>query len=219
LWTALWHDVARWWHPELGNLCGPYSRAYGMDLSAYVGLLGLWMPDPVIPRLDAPFDHSHDLTLAPVVAVVLNGLSRPEVAFSIEPRVVEQALGGDRVATGWLSPGVMIGGERGARFLAEGQYHPATVHWSLPDGSVGWLRLHHDGPLWATAAPGTLTVEVHDHPRRGRRPVIVETSHPGLFGAELWSLPGRTIHYNGPVSSGDGVIDAGTGDELVLEIN
>ena len=38
---------------------------------------------------------------------------------------------------------------RGGRFRAEGQYHPATVHWSAPDGSVGWLRLRHAGPLSA----------------------------------------------------------------------
>jgi hypothetical protein len=33
--AALWSDIAIWWHADLGNLCGPYSRAYGMDLNAY----------------------------------------------------------------------------------------------------------------------------------------------------------------------------------------
>ena len=47
-----------WWHADLGNLCGPYSRAYGMDLHAYVsGLaLALWcadLPAP-LPDLGAP---------------------------------------------------------------------------------------------------------------------------------------------------------------------
>ena len=68
--AALWADVARWWHAGLGNLCGPYSRAYGMDLGSYVsGLsLALWcagLPAP-LPPLDADLvPHGHDLCMAP----------------------------------------------------------------------------------------------------------------------------------------------------------
>jgi hypothetical protein len=29
--VALWRDIARWYHAGLGNLCGPYTRTYGMD--------------------------------------------------------------------------------------------------------------------------------------------------------------------------------------------
>jgi hypothetical protein len=132
--------------------------------------------------------------------------------------VVEQALRGGRVATGWIATDVMAGGERGGGFRAEGQYHPATVHWSAPDGSVGWLRLRHAGPLSASASTAELRVVVHDHHRLGRQPVIVETSHPCVFSHDRWSLPGRTIGYDGPAVDASGVIDAGDDTVLVLHL-
>lgn len=214
MWSTLWADVARWWHPGMGNLCGPYSRAYGMDMARYVGLLGLWMPEPVVPALDAPFEHSHDLTLAP--AVELLGGGPRDVAFDGNERVVEQTLPGDRVASAWLAATVMAGGERGGRYRAEGQYHPATAHWLLDDGSVAWLRLRHRGPLSATASEGRLTVQVHDHRRHGRQPVIVESSHPCEFRADRWVFPGRTIGYAGPRPGERGAIDAGADEVLTL---
>ncbi len=209
LWSALWDDIARWWHPGLRNLCGPYSRAYGMDMTQYVGLLGLWLSPPVAPDLDGSFAHSHDLTLAPVVDILGGG---PDVALSDAERVVSQSIAEGREATGWIAPGVMIGAERGGRFRAEGQYHPATAHWALPDGTVGWLRLRHRGRLSATASPGVLEVVVHDHHRLGRQPVVVETSHDF---SDDWALLGRTVGYDGPPASPLGVIDAG-GDERVV---
>jgi hypothetical protein len=213
LWSELWGDIARWWHPSLRNLCGPYSRAYGMDITCYVGLLGLWLPVPVVPPLTSPFEHSHDLTMAPLIAAVGGGPA--DVAFDVSERVVEQPLPGGRVATGWIVSDVMAGGERGGSFQAEGQYHPATVHWAAPDGTVGWLRLRHAGPLSATASNAELRVTVHDHHRLGRQPVVVECSHPCTFASSTWSLPGRTIGYVGPSADDSGTIDAG-GDEDVL---
>jgi hypothetical protein len=217
LWNALWTDIARWWHPGLRNLCGPYSRAYGMDMSNYLALLGLWLPEPVVPEMDGAFAHSHDLTMAPLVAA-LDGASGVEVAFSDDERVVEQTLPGGRVATGWLAPGVMAGGERGGRFRAEGQYQPATVHWLQPDGSVGWLRLRHAGPLSATASDGTLTVVVHDHHRRGRQPVVVESTTVDAFGPDRWEFRGRTVEYEGPRMTAPGIIDAGSDEVMVLRL-
>ena len=181
--AALWADIARWWHPGLRNLCGPYSRAYGMDMTRYVGLLGLWLPgpDPVVPPLDEPFHHSHDLFLTPMVALLGGGPAH--VPFTDAERVVEQALPDGRVATGWLAVDVMLGGERGGQWRAEGQYHPATAHWRRDDGSVGWLRVRRRGPVAATATPGVLTVEVS-----GDEPVELDTSHPGDIGSSHWTL-------------------------------
>ena len=216
VWARMWADIARWWHPTLRNLCGPYSRAYGMDLGTYVGLLGLWLPDPVLPSLDTPFEHSHDLTMAPVVALVHD--DPVDTVFSEAERDVTQQLPEGRVATGWIAPDAMLGGERGASYRAEGQYHPATAHWLHADGTVGWLRLRHRGRLSATASTGTLRVEVHDHHRLGRQPVTVETSHAGTFDATRWTLPGRTIAYGGPPADATGIIDAGEGDVLTLRL-
>ncbi len=217
MWRALWTDIARWWHPGLRNLCGPYSRAYGMDMARYAALLELWMPDPRLPDLSGPLEHSHDLLMAPLVALV--GGRPKNLELTDVERVVEQSLPGDRVATGWLAPGVMAGGARGARFRAEGQFHPATAHWALLDGGVGWLRLRHRGPLSVTVGEAELAVVVHDHKRLGRQPVVVETSHPGRFESDAWHFEGRAIAYEGgPPASATGVIDAGGEEVLRLRL-
>jgi hypothetical protein len=213
LWAALWDDVVRWWHPVLQNRCGPYTRAYAMDVTRSAGLLGLWLPQPVVPPLGDEVHHGHDLTMAPLVELVGGG---PQLRFDGSERVVEQRLPGGRVATGWLGPDAMAGGERGAHARAEGQYHPATAHWATADGTVGWLRLRHAGPLWATAEEGRLVVEVRDSRSLGRRPVRVESSSPGRFEPSAWTFGDRRVAYEGPPAGADGVIDAGAGDVLVL---
>ena len=94
--AALWDDIARWWHAGLGNLCGPYSRAYGMDLGSYVsGLsLALWcagLPAP-LPSLDADVvPHGHDVCMAPMlehvgVRVPADGCGRPSSASTAPAR-------------------------------------------------------------------------------------------------------------------------------------
>ena len=54
------------------NLCGPWSRSYGMDMRVYASLLGIWMwpavgsTDVPFPDVGAPFEHAHDLSHAPM---------------------------------------------------------------------------------------------------------------------------------------------------------
>jgi hypothetical protein len=209
---ALWRDVARWYHPGLRNLCGPYARAYGMDMTSYAALLGLWMWDALgepgvapFPSTAGPFEHSHDLCLGPCVSLlgsrvppdVLPALTRPPTTHHIE-QVIDDDLG--FVATGWLTEDLMVGGARGGGARASGQYHPATVHWRAPDGTVGWLRLVHEGPLDATVRDGgALEVTTSDHKRRGPCDTTVVSSHPGTFTAERWTFPGLTIDVHGPL--------------------
>jgi hypothetical protein len=158
----LWRDIARWYHPVLCNLSGPYSRAYGMDMSSHVALLGLWLPDPVLPDLSSPFEHSHDLLMQPVVELLGGGPDHLE----FETGLVSQRITDERVATGWIGVDAMLGGEEGGTWRAEGQYHPATVHWD-----DGWLRVRSPNPLNAIVfEPGVLEVEGTE--------LTIETSRP-----------------------------------------
>jgi hypothetical protein len=209
--AALWKDVARWYHPGLRNLCGPWSRSYGMDLTVYASLLGLWMWPAVgreaapYPSLDRPFEHAHDTThgpladrLGPVVpAAVLPSL----LSFSGE-HVVTQRITSSRVATGWLSDRVMCGGEDGdVTASARGQFHPATVHWALPSdsgsgGGVGWIRLVHYAPARGVASPGRLEMRCLPSAKRG--PVAPELwvsagASAAPVAGRSWSLPGLDV--------------------------
>ncbi len=205
--AALWRDVARWYHPGLRNLCGPWSRSYGMDLQVYASLLAVWMwpalgrASTPFPDVDRPFEHAHDLTHGPMADRL-----GPVVPADVEPalrtfsgeHVVEQRITATRTATGWLSDRVMCGGEDGdLRASARGQYHPATVHWLTPDDAVGWIRLVHYAPARATASPGSLAITCLPSVRRG--PVAPElwVSAPGLetaaFADRAWTLPGLDV--------------------------
>ena len=201
---ALWRDIGRWYHPGMRNLCGPWSRSYGMDMRVYASLLGIWMWPALgraavpFPDVTAPFDHAHDLSHAPMAdwlgPVVPDDVLGDLVAFSGE-HTVEQRITPSRVATGWLSDRVMCGGEWGdLTASARGQFHPATAHWQLPDGDVGWIRVVNYAPARAEAAVGRLQVECLPSVKRG--PVAPElwVQSPELVadGRRL-TLPGLDV--------------------------
>ena len=211
---ALWADIARWYHPGLGNLCGPYSRAYGMDLHAYVSGLGLalWCADLPAPLPDlaaTTVPHGHDLCMSPVLEHV--GMRVPDevrAAFVdfVGPHAVDQVVDTDppRRASGWLGRDLMVGAEAGDSGLhARGQFHPATVHWRLPSGGIGWLRLVHRGPVSAVARERRLDVELHPHPRHGPQDHRWDTNVvPLQVTQERWTLPGLqvTVAADAPLS-------------------
>jgi hypothetical protein len=203
--AELWADLAPWYHAGLGNLAGPYTRAYAMDMRRYVAGLGLWIqaaePDVVapVPELSRPFSHSHDLALAPVIASL--GARVPPVArgqlrsFDGERRL-ERVVSSDpeRIATAWLSAERMIGAERGSRrWPGRGEYHPATVHWRDPDGRTRWIRLVHAGPVDARAEADALSATCAPSRRRGPQSTgFLISAADGLEG-DRWRLPGLTV--------------------------
>ncbi len=176
-----------------------------MDLHAYVSGLAvaLWcagLPAPLPdPEID-PLPHGHDLCVAPLLQHV--GV-RPPVATRAAfdrltgPHTVDQVVQDTprRVATGWLDLDRMVGAESSdAPLHARGQYHPATIHWRLPDGAVGWLRLVHHGPTRATASEARLDVECEPHPRRGPAELRWESNTLATeVRADHWSFPGLEV--------------------------
>lgn len=206
--AAVWEDVGRFHHADLGNLAGPWTRSYGMDMHRYLGALGLFswaalgrevapVPDP-----DGPYEHSHDLFMGGCVAVlgadVPSGVAEAHRRFG-GPRLVRRQITSDpaRVATAWLDHGLAIGAEGGGGLPAWGQIHPAVVQWAAPDGSVAWLRLRHRAPVDATASEGCLTCTCAPHPRHGPQATTIELRAPGLtagaLGSQRWELPGLVV--------------------------
>ena len=173
--AALWRDSVRWYHAALRNVAGPYTRAYGMDLGAYVAAWSIWvwaaagLEHAPLPPLDEPLEHGMDFTLGALVALI--GAEVPEdalahlKAFAGERSVQQRISGpdeGDRTAAAWLGADAMIGAESSTVDLSWwDQFHGATVHWRRPDGSVGWLRATVPGPSDATVEPGRLTLRWH----------------------------------------------------------
>ncbi len=201
--TALWSDLARWWHAGLGNLCGPYSRAYGMDGHDYVSGLSLaircaGLPAPLPDLGAAEVVHGHDLCKAPLFEHL--GLRPPPAVHDAfhgftGPRSLHQVISSAprREATGWLEPDLMIGGEHGdTRLQARDQFHPATVHWRRPDGRVGWLRAQHHGPTRGRASERRLEIECDGD---GEVRFVTNAPTDAVTGT-TWPLPGLTVEVD-----------------------
>ena len=202
--AALWQDIARFYHAGLHNLAGPFDRSYGMDLRRYVALVGVWMgfvlpeAQTPLPDLRRPARHTNDFLFTPCFALL--GAQVPDDviphlrAFQGERQVRRPIADGRRVATAWLADTVMIGAESTAwsRGVPQpnSQFHPATVHWQLPGGDVGWLALRECSRVNATAAPHQLTIEAIG-------PATFRIHAPGLASEAVtrdrWSLPGLLI--------------------------
>jgi len=233
--AALWRDLARFYHAGLRNLCGPYTRAYGMDMTRYVGSLGTWIAPwslpgcAPLPTLGDAVDHAHDF--GELLLSARLGSRPPDDVVAVlrtfdRERRVEQVIsdGPRRVATAWLAEDVMLGGEHtGARSI-HWQHHPATMHWRRGDGGIGWLRIVTPAPVDAVAEPGVLAIEVHSGLRWLREaeiPVWIE-----LFPAPdapleartgtRWQLDGLALHWSvDPPRPSRQVTEAGEGPTRV----
>jgi len=202
--AALWRSIASFYHAGLKNIAGPYDRSYGMDMRKYVSVTGLWLRLVLgvelapFPPLEKPLEHGNDLIFAPL-AVSL-GAMIPADAMSVfrnfpGEHLVTQELPGNRVATAWLGQNVMLGGEFTGLTRDAGsprsQFHPATVHWRMPNGDVGWIRLiecprvdvrAEKDKLSITSVAGNLRFRVH-----------APSANKEHLKRDRWQLPGLNV--------------------------
>jgi hypothetical protein len=174
--ARLWRDIARFYHAGLRNICGPYDRAYGMDMCAHATPLGLHIWSAVgrdhapFPETSAKFFHPHDFCFGPLVAAmptqIPDDARRHLETFAGEREVVriisDEPLRG---VTAWLGPRAMVGAWDGPPSgISIGQHHRATIHTS-----TGWLRTRPGLSAIAQASSGTLQLESDG-------PMVLETS-------------------------------------------
>lgn len=218
--AALWRDVAAFYHADLRNLCGPFDRAYGLDLRRYVSLTGIWMglvlereftplPDP-----SGPMGHAHDFLVTP--AYVLLGAKVPGDVlpafreFQGERRL-ERVITSERRASAWIGRDVMLGGEQtsltreAGPATRYGQFHPATAHWRIGENDVGAFALRVCPPVDARAEPHRLAINTE------RGEATFRVAAPGLsadaLAREQWTLPG--LHVRVETDAADFVVTPG----------
>lgn len=154
--AGLWRDVGRFYHAGLKNMCGPFDRAYGLDMRRYVSLTGAWLglvlPAELTPLPDPsrPMDHGHDFGAVPLYVAL--GAQVPSDALEnfhrfVGERQLERVITRERTATAWLGDDLMIGGELTQRTREAGpttryqQFVPATIHWRIGSDDVGAMAL------------------------------------------------------------------------------
>jgi hypothetical protein len=202
--AALWSDLADFYQPALRNVAGPYDRAYGMDMSVYVTPTGVWMrtlldgahaPLPFDPRLST-FQVA-DIWFAPQI-VLLQTHIPVEALNKLQhfkgPHLVRRQIDPNRIATAWIGEGATWGGEFTSMTKDTGtsQFHPATVHWRMPSGEIGWITVTRSPMIDAEAdrrgisiqTDGDLTFLIHAGKQHG---ALVD---------KIWKLPGLTVEVN-----------------------
>lgn len=203
--AELWRCTAAFYHAGLRNLCGPYDRSYGMDMTRYVALTGLWLrlvldeKTAPFPKFGEPMDHVHDVFYAPCFAIL--GAQVPSDALDLfkkfpGERSVTRTLPGDRTATAWLGQRVMIGGEVTGLTREVGstsQLHPGTIHWLTPTGQIGWCRVAQSPRIDAKASPEKLEIVASGD-------LTFRISSPGLRREDIqrdtWKLAGLDVAVN-----------------------
>ncbi|TFH20670.1 MAG: hypothetical protein E4H05_01785, partial [Acidimicrobiales bacterium] len=206
--------ISTLYHGGLGAMCGPYIRAYGLDLRSYVSLAGIWFhvagepSSSILPTvLDQDTVHIHDLYFLPVMQrlapVVLDHLALRRVT---SPRRHVQRFG-DACAFSFLRADLAIGWEYGRRHDASlDQYVPFTAHFD-DDGepsSVGVMV--PDETAWIDVRQvsddsdesGELAFEVRAAGRADRVGLRIVTGSEPVVGAVRVTLGPVGISFDIP---------------------
>ncbi|TDZ38460.1 hypothetical protein C8035_v004776 [Colletotrichum spinosum] len=215
--TRLWEDIADHYNPYLGNLVGPYDRAYTRDMTKHSSILPMYLwamygrdvgPQPVKGEGDLTYDGSQGAAIALVADTVLRHISNgtagalrakgPWSGTRSLTRRVKEELGTDvtRTTTSWISAPLMVGGQQLAETRNRGnQFVPAIVHWASdpahePFPYVGFFLLYPSAST-ITAIAGERSLSV-SYPNRTQEGSDIFTF--ALSGIPpSWTLGGRSI--------------------------
>jgi hypothetical protein len=107
------------------------------------------------------------------------------------PHLVHRQIDANRTATAWLGTHATWGGEFTSMTKETGvsQFHPATMHWVMPSGEIGWIEVTRSPKIDAEAdrtglslkTSGNVTLRVY----AGKQSDGLDTT--------VWKLPGLTL--------------------------
>ena len=207
---SLWKDIAMYYNANLRNMCGPYLRGYGMDMTRYNAVIGVPIAMAVDDEALAPFPgivggHYHDASY--IAAFCELGVDLPGEAFQefrefstprFFSRVTPNYYEGDKLkkATALVNREWMMGGLWG-NLKVSGLLKVGTMHWKASQGMVGWL---------VVPGEGTTNVKVDETTMQ----IFLATDHtdfielflyaPGLSAQKItgkkWKLDGMNLTLN-----------------------
>ncbi|KAK0388287.1 hypothetical protein NLU13_4532 [Sarocladium strictum] len=182
----MWDDVAAHYNPYLGNMVGPYDRAYSRDATTHSQILSIivwgvygreYFGQPPLGEADLLYDIAQGAALALVMDVIAPTISKNAASIIkakgkwkgsrfIKKTIYEDLTSDNaRVATSWLTSELTIGGQTVKETVNRGnQYVPALVQWAAdpshtPYPYMGFFSLYPTAStLDAVASKNRLTV-------------------------------------------------------------
>jgi len=207
---ALWEETARFYHAGMGNLVGPYDRAYGMDMRRYGSPLGLCLWASVgeslapFPNLRVPFPQQHELAFA--MPLLITGVEIPTElvpGFKVfdRERTIERKISAKDTVSAWMANELMLGARtsppRNGKALVSTGFYPATVHWRAGD-QIGWITAQSRSALNAHAGEKTLSLRT-DSSAGGNGPVmklLIHSPAPPILSLDKWIFPSLIVEVS-----------------------
>ncbi|MBD3267986.1 hypothetical protein GF373_15070 [bacterium] len=203
---AVWREVGQVYHADFKNLCGPYYRAYGMDMTEYTALQGLQIAFALNDPKRAPVpkstqNRSFEWAYAPMYSIL--GVNVPQDAmihlksFQQKRHLRRQAARRNETLkiTAHLEKQWMVGASTGMDRRWE-QHCPATLHWRMPNGRLAWLLVHGESGGEVKYDRGKMQIFI-PHPDSAH-PLKLLVHLAGLplpaVKTKRWNLPGMQLN-------------------------
>jgi hypothetical protein len=197
----LWRDIGMFYHADMRNMCGPFFRAYGMDMTKYCALTGLWIALAVGEPSLAPWPsegghHEGERIYGPVFAILRPQVPEdvmPDLRNFTGPRRFERTFG-ETTATVLIEENLMMGAATLRRRWD--QHHPATIYW-LPaaEQPVGWILLSGTNDSVAPAVTDR-SMQIRRE-SKSDEPIQFLLFAPeldeALIAPDVWNLPGLQV--------------------------
>ena len=217
--AGIWRDAGEFYNPAMRNFCGPYSRAYELDMSihtCFCDLLFLGLGQKSFPW--HPFSIESPCNPLLLLGDVRIPLDAKEAFLTPKPDQVithqfrELSERGDPennsalcTATAWITPNLMTGALSGSENPSY-QLHPLVIFWKTESGlgTVKLLRCLPDGRMThlhtvlfnGRADRNRLSMDVQS---RVHRDVDVffeiecDDMEKAILAPDFWQLPGLNL--------------------------
>jgi hypothetical protein len=203
-----WHEISTFYNPNLKNMPGPYFRGYGMDMTKYFAITGIWIGIATDDEKLAPLPlkkgskYGEMSNIAPIFNL---GLAIPKAdlaklkSFS-KPQFLSRNIPnnykGDSIkkVTAMINKDWMMGGLWGNKRVW-GQIKTGTIHWKTTDGDVAWLMVLGDGKTNVKVSQTQMSMYASD-PKATNFEVFIYTKNivNEAFTDKKWNLLGMTLN-------------------------
>lgn len=218
--SGIWQDMMIFYNPAMMNFCGPYSRAYELEMGVHTNFHAMlyWALGEEKFPLHPVTAETNSNTLMVFGAINLppeveKGLAEPKEDVIIRRQFRELSEREDPenndalcTATAWISPDLMTGALSGSENPSY-QLHPLVVFWRGGKGlgTIKVLRSAPDGDMQhmhtvlfdGVCDREHLTLDVDFRVNRDVK-LYFEIEYPGVcasaeISADKWLLPGLTV--------------------------